>query len=191
MHGRAIWYDESVTAPFRYPFASAFYPRAHTPKFCTSTFSLQPIYFQSTDLLSDCLILRNLPKADIYFAPSFIIPVGHGCPKGGHICPPRHTSALPWWLKAEGRSAKLRCIRARGQMISVWRLYGRVLNSLAVLFCELIQKTEAPQRNLVAKGIFDAVGSDVGILYCSYLLSILRFSTYLKGVFPVDQKVCL
>ena len=62
---------------------------------CTSAFSLQPMHSSLQPMLQKSLGLVR------------ISPVGHACPTGLIISP-------PWWLKAEGRSAKLRCIRARG-----------------------------------------------------------------------------
>ena len=88
--------------------------RAYTPRFCISTFTLQPIYFQSTDLLSDCLISSGLKKNGIYFSLFFTNLGGHACSPVGHLCPPRLATSTPWWLKGESRSAKPRCIRARG-----------------------------------------------------------------------------
>ena len=97
--------------------------RAYTPMFCISTFTLHTVslqssavYFQSTDLLSASLILSGLTKCGIYFASYFAGPGGHGCPKGGHVCPPRLVVPAPWGVKGEGGSAKLRCIRARGSL---------------------------------------------------------------------------
>ena len=78
------------------------------------------VYFQSTDLLSVHLISSNLQKICIYFdlfstsdGPPHTSLGEHVCPKGGHVCPPRPVRPVPWWLKGEGRNAKLWCIYAR------------------------------------------------------------------------------
>ena len=70
----------------------AFLPSAFSP----STFSyFQPPHFQWVTL-------------------EWIYPGEIWTSLGGHTCPPRLVHSSPWWLKAESRSAKLRCIRARG-----------------------------------------------------------------------------
>ena len=115
----------SISNFYLQPSAPCFHPRKLPSDilpsaFSHSTFSLQPIYFQSTDLLSVRLISNGLQGNGIYFSfPSANRAIevtslgGHTCPPVGHMYSPRLEMSAPWWLKAEGRSSKPRCIRAR------------------------------------------------------------------------------
>ena len=76
--------------------------RAYTPEFCTSTFSLQTVYFQSTDSPSLPLISSHLWKSGFYLSHFFTFSrqqvtnlVGHTCPPLGHTCPPKPANARP------------------------------------------------------------------------------------------------
>ena len=81
------------------PFPSAFQSTCRLLSVDRFTFSLS--HFQP------------FTKNGIYFDLYFTGLRGHVCPPEGHTCPLRPVTCLPWWLKAESRSAKLWCIRAR------------------------------------------------------------------------------
>ena len=88
---------------------------AHLPSvFSPSTFSRQ-IYFQPISFPD---IYEKTASTSAYFIASL---GGHVRPPFGHTCPPRLVKPAPRWLKAEGRSTKLRCIRAE---IPQWQTEG-------------------------------------------------------------------
>ena len=106
----------TLLSSFSLPSAVYFQPYAFIPsnRSFFSSASRSTCHLLSVDRFTFSLShFQRVTKYDIYFGLYFTGLRGHVCPTGGHMCPHRPAACLPWWLKAESRSAKLWCIRAR------------------------------------------------------------------------------